>query len=528
MSDRKQPIPKLKLISDYVHHYASHTADAEALVLGELRYTYRALNERVNMVSKALLASGVKKGDRVATLSPPHPDFFIMFLAASSIGAIWLGLNPRYQRDEYRYVVGDSEPMLIFTRASLMGRDYLADMMYLKQEVSCIREVVLLETLESHSPAVEFSEFLSRSEGITDAELTVARKDVEPEDAALIVYTSGSTGQPKGAIIPHLGLVTCSLVQYGYLPVDPLRMVNYLPINHVGSVGDISCYTLIAGGAVIFMEKFDPRAALSIIEQESITCVGGVPTALQMCLNEQDTLGVDLSRVQIAFFSGSPAPRSLVEKLLDTFPAVANAYGMTETVGSVTFVAPCRDPDLLSETIGTPVDQYQVCISNDGQVAPAGVEGEILVRGDFVMKAYWRREEATREAMDSQGWLHTGDIGVRLPSGAYKLIGRIKEMFISGGYNVFPREVEEAIEKHPAVSMAAVIPRQDELYGEVGVAFVLLNPESELSIEGLTRFCRGKLANYKIPKAFNIEKDLPMLPIGKIDKSALRKIHGEP
>ncbi len=524
MSLYQETPPTFDRISDFVHYYAGHTPDAEALVLDDIRITYRELAYKIDNIAKALLKSGIRKGDRVATLSPPHPDFFITFLAASSIGAIWLGLNPRYQLDEYKYVLGDSEPTLLFANAYIGDRDYRSDIDALISDIPCIQNVIMFDGDYSHEKSETLGVFTKAGEEISDEALAHARSLVSSSDAALIVYTSGTTGKPKGAVLPHRGLITCYVQQATHYNVTGLKVLNFLPINHIGCVGDISCFSLIAGGTIVFMEKFDPRQSLELIQKEKISWLGCVPTALQMMFSVPDFESFDLSSVQIAAWSGASAPRDLVEKLLEKFPLVSNFYGMTETVGSVTYAGPCRDIDLLVETIGAPVPGYEVrLVTPQGIVACPGEEGEIQVRGDFIMKGYWRRPEITAETISSDGWFQTGDLAVKDVNGNIKLVGRLKEMFISGGYNVFPKEIEKVLESHPLISMAAVLSIPDSLFGETGVAFVIPEAGSKISSADLASYCRLRLANYKIPKQFILQREFPMLPIGKIDKSALKK-----
>ncbi len=520
---RSEATPVFDRVSDYARYYAERDPDAEALALGDVVWTYKELADEIDLVAGALIASGVKRGDRVATLSTPHPQYFITFLAASSIGAIWLGLNPRYQVDEYRYVLGDSEPCFLFARTQIADRSYAHELEILQSEISSLRDIVLLDDENSRAPGVSYAAFRERANSVSQEALAEARNKVSPGDTALIVYTSGSTGRPKGAMLPHRGLVKCSRVQLDYWGCDPLRVLNYAPINHVGCVGDMSCFCLVAGGRMAFMEKFNPVEALERIEREKITWFLAVPTVLQMMLMEPAAERYDLSSLQIVAWSGAAAPRHLVEQLLERFPKISSSYGLTETVGSVTYAQTADGADILAGTIGFPVPDFEVAVmQEDGRLAAPGEEGEVVVRGDFVMNGYWRRIEATQETFDAESWLHTGDVGVAQPDGAIRLVGRKKEMFISGGYNVYPREIENAIESHPGVAAAAVIPMPDDLYGEVGCAFILKEADSSLSQGELSDYSRTKLANYKVPKRFIIEDELPMLPIGKVDKNQLK------
>ncbi len=508
-------------ISDYVDYHAASTPDTEAVVLDGLRLTYRELQLQVDRCASAMVAAGIVKGDRVATLNTPHPDFFVIFLAAASIGAIWIGLNPKYRLDEYRYVMGDATPRLLFSRSCIDERDFTDDLQALINEFVCLESVVILNNEPVPENALGFEDFCSRPMDM-DA-LATAREQVDGNDTAMIVYTSGTTGKPKGAMIPHRGLARVAHVQLGYWNASPICALNFLPINHIGCVGDIACYTFVGGGTIVFMEKFEAADCLALIDREKITCWLSVPTAFQLCLAYPDFDDYDLSSVQLIVWGGASAPKSLLHKLSKICPRLSTSYGQTESVGSVTFVQPCKDVELLSASIGQPVPEYDVRIAdNTGREVRQGKTGEVQVRGNFIMHGYWNNPEATAEAI-KDGWLCTGDLATQDADGHFHLVGRLKEMFISGGYNVFPLEIEQILESHTAVAMAAVVSVPDELFSEVGHAWVQRELGSTLTADELSIFCREKLANYKVPKTIFIRDELPMLPIGKLDRRELKK-----
>ena len=523
-------LPRFDRISDYARYWAEQAPGREALVSEHVRWPYAELANRVDQCAKALLRAGVQRGDRVATLAPPHPDYFVTFLAASSIGAIWLGLNPRYTLTELHYVIDDAEPCLILARSTIADRDFRDELASIGRECPFVRRMVILGGDPVPRGTEIYSGFVAGAADVSDTELEAARRLVEPGDAALLVYTSGTTGRPKGAMLPHRGLVQCSLVQATKWVATPLRILNNLPINHIGCVGDISCYALVSGGTTVFMEKFDPEGILRTIEREHLTSWGQVPAMFALTLSgeaERRRGGgrpYDLSSLQMIVWSGSAAPSDLIVALGKICPNLSSSYGLTESVGSMTYAIETDDMEVLANTIGWPAPEYEFRLAKeDGSEATVGEPGEIQVRGDFMMLGYWKLPEATTEAIDPEGWLHTGDLAVRRPDGAITLVGRLKEMFKSGGYNVYPREVEIALESHPAVQLAAVIGVPDEVYAEVGHAFVLVPEGSPVTEEELREHCRTRLANYKVPKRFTIAAELPLLPIGKIDKQALKR-----
>jgi len=486
------------------------------------RWTFGELADRVDDAARALLAAGVAPGDRVATLSPPHPDFYVTFLATASIGAIWLGLNPRYQLPELEYVVRDAEPSLILARGAIRDRDFRKELAALQASCPSVQRFVILDPAPVERE-VGYSAFIDAGRAVDDATLAAAREAVEPRAVCVIVYTSGTTGRPKGAMIRHDGLVHVARVQRAIWPVEPLRIINNLPINHIGCIGDIGADTLVAGGTLIFQEDFDPGAMLKAVRTEGVTLFGHIPTALQMVVAHPDWKETDFSKVQLIIWEGAAAPVDLIEALRAKVPALANAYGMTETVGSVTFTFDQTDTDVLANSVGWPVPEYEVRIADErGLATRPGETGEVQVRGGFVTAGYWRRPEATAELFTADGWLRTGDLAEQRPDGAFRLVGRLKEMFKSGGYNVYPREIEQAIESHPDVAEAAVVGMPDPLFSEVGHAFVLLHPGRGTDAETLLAHCRTRLANYKVPKRLTLVSEFPMLPIGKVDKQALK------
>lgn len=523
----EQSPPNLARISDYVTWYAARTPKSEALVLGPRRIDYAELARQVDALSRALLARGVRRGDRVATLSTPHPDFFTVFLATASIGAIWVGLNPRYRREELRYVLSDSRPSLVFTRSRIGARDYGADITAL-QDVSAHGRWVVLAGDTVPPDCLSYTEFIRGGTAITASALAAARDGVRTSDPALIVYTSGSTGRSKGALLPHRGLTLCCQVQHRHWGTLPLRTLNFFPINHIACVGDIACYTLVGGGCTIFLEQFSPAASLDLIASERVTLWAGVPTTFLLTMRDQAFSQAALHSVQRIIWSGAAASADLVDALVRLGKWVGTSYGLTETVGSMTYTDAEPSMQQLVESVGRPPAEYAVRIvaEEDRPVAP-GNTGEVQIRGDFLMNGYWQRPDATAEAMSADGWFRTGDLGFWREDGNLALVGRRAEAFKSGGYNVYPREVEMVLERCHGVRLAAVVAVPDPLYGHVGHAFVVPEAGVILNALSLQHYCRQSLANYKVPKRISVVTDAPMLPIGKVDKRALATLAAE-
>lgn len=494
------------LLLAHVEHWARTTPRAEALVEGETRLTYAELAIAVNDHARSLLAAGVAAGDRVACLAPPSIDFVISFLATSAIDAIWVGLNPRYRLAELHYVLSDSRPHLLFARRVIDGRDYGEDLAALARGLP---ELKVVTSDKAH-------DFLAAGTAVDDG-LVRARR-VGGRRPCMIVYTSGSTGQPKGAVLHQEAIVAFAAAQNRLWPLDPLRVLNYFPINHVGSVVDVTCPALVAGGSLILMEKFDPRASLALMTRERCTLWASVPSVFQMQLDLPDFSAFDLSAVQLIVWEGAPMAEPLIRRLHAVHPRLATNYGMTEATSAILVTPPCDDPSLLAAAVGAPLEGVEVrLVGVDGKDAE---EGEIWTRSPLVMLGYWQRPEETARAIDADGWLHTGDIGRRRRDGRYAIAGRIKEMYKSGGYNVYPLEVEAVFDGHPAVRSCAVVSIPDPLWDEVGVAFVVAEPG--VTVDALIAYGRERLANYKLPKRIELRAELPLLPIGKVDKVALR------
>jgi acyl-CoA synthetase (AMP-forming)/AMP-acid ligase II len=508
-------------ISDYPFRTAASFPDRPAAVLGDRRLSYRELAAEVTRCARALLAHGIRPGDRIAMLATPRPEYLILFLASARIGALWLGLNPEHRLGEHRRILADSAPRLLFGFARLRGRDQLPELAALTEELASIEALVLFG--EGEGLGMGYGAFTDRGSALPSEAYEAAVDGVKPDDVALIVYTSGSTGEPKGAMITHRNLVHCARLQDRLFPVDPLRVLCNLPVSHIASSSDIVSHALVAGGTIVFQERFDPAEVLALIERERITCLLQIPTMLQRLRALPDRHRHDTSSLQLIFFLGAPMPADQIAALGELGATIVTGWGLTEASCSVTYTAAGDDISVLAETAGRPAPGYEIRILGpDGRPAEPGEAGEVLVRGACVMAGYFRRPEASAAAIDREGWLHSGDLGRIDEAGRLRLMGRIKEMFKSGGYNIYPREIERVLEDHPGVALAAVVSLPDPLYHETGCAFLLPKPGHALTAEELIAHCRAQLANYKVPKRFVIREALPLLPIGKLDKAALR------
>lgn len=469
--------------------------------------SYGALWAMVERLRGRLRAMGVEKSDRVALLAPPSIDFLVAYLAITSLGAIYLGLNPKYTLPELSHLVGDADPVALLGRDCVRGRNHKSDYAKLVREHPALKGVVVYDDIAALL-------------GASDCDRHDANT-VSYDDPCALIYTSGTTGRPKGALIPHGGLVECCRAQAAAVGLDRPVVLNNLPINHIGCVGDITAFALVAGGAIVFQEAFDPAGVLDAIERHRVTWWGQIPTMFQLALDVQDKSPRDLSSVRRIFTSGAPAPIGLISRLRQVTPHIQNGYGMTETVGSVTWVTD-GDDETLSSTIGAPIAPYRVRLADErGVEARVGEAGEVQVCGAMHMLGYWRNPEATAAAYTPDGWMRTGDLASVRPDGAFQLVGRLKEAFKSGGYNVYPLEIEQALESMDEIAMAAVVPIPDPVFHEVGVAYVVANNGSSIDTAVILGRLRDLLANYKLPKRLEQIEVLPLLANGKLDRRIL-------
>ena len=481
-------------------YWASETPDAEAAIEAGCRLSYAQLAVAVTEKARALIGAGVGYGDRVAMLAPPGIEFWIHFLATAEIGAIWIGLNPRHTDRELSEVVARVTPRLLIVPKTLDGRSYQA-----------------WRSHQGHDVRVIAPDEVFGAEALAPPNLYEARRSsVGANDPCLIVFTSGSTGRPKAVIMRQGALVGASLIQARIWQAAPLRVLNNLPINHIGCVGDLGVYALAGGGTLVFAPRFDPAQTVQLIETQAITVWGQVPTMFQMTLDAPGFEPKRLSTLQWIFWGGAQARPDLVERLQALGVPLATSYGQTETVGSIAFTPQGANLDLLTNSVGRVHAPYEV------RIAGGADEGEIEVRTPFGMSGYWTDRGLEPVSM-SADWHGTGDVGTILPEGDIVLRGRVHDIFKSGGYNIYPGEVEAALEAHSGVAKAAVIGVEDRLYGQAGWAFLVASGKAP-AVEALRAAMADRLANYKVPKRFIFVDALPLLPVGKVDKSQLRDL----
>ncbi len=505
-------------IYDLLLENVSRSPNGLCAVHGDQRMTFTEVRDEVDVIARALLAHGVVHGDRVATLSPPGMEFWLTYLAATSIGAIWHGINPVYRDREFAYLLNDATPRLVFCVSPFESRHYDSELQATKNEVDHF-----VTFGDAQGTAVAASEFLSFADNVSETALQEARARVEPDDTAVIVYTSGTTGQPKGAMLSHGTITSSARANAAWMGNDRLRnTVCAAPTNHVGALNNVCMNVFAAGGYIVFYHKVDVQALGKIREAERPTYLVTSPTGFMMTMN---TPGFDpglLDHTRLIVCGGATTPLGILEVWSDVGCPISSVYGQTETCGIITYTdlnAPLSD---VAETIGKPLPGCEMRVAReDGSVCKPDETGEIQFRGPYVMSGYFNRPDATAGAFTDDGYLRTGDVGFLRDDGNLVFVGRIKEMFKSGGYNVYPLEIEQSIAEHEAVLLAAVLPVPDELYQEVGHAFVMPRPGTCVTEDELCDFLKARIANYKVPKTFTISDELALLPNGKVDKVTL-------
>ncbi|MCC5968836.1 MAG: acyl--CoA ligase [Pararhodobacter sp.] len=504
-----------------VEYWAARKPEAEALVAGAVRYSWAQTKQAVDRLATYLAGQGVSKGDRVAMMAPACPEFVISLMAVNRIGAIWMGINPKMTVSEIRYLLSESTPKVLIA-ARMFGGEDMRDKIAASLDASpALQNVVTLG--EAFGSAVSFDAAMDAG---ADTSVLQSIPAFDDDTDAIILFTSGSTGKPKGVVHTHRSLVANVRVECEKFPVDESsRLLLHFPINHVAAVVEFGFASVYGGACLVCMDGFDPVASLQMVEREKITLLGQIPAMFLLQFRTDQFAKTDFSSVRSFIWAGSPAPRLMVDVLgaiaQKTGAQLITGYGSTETCGFVTYTAVGDGPDRLTRTAGAMAGGWDLRIDLPKGDADTKI-GEILVRGDFLFDRYWNNDAATRAVLSEDGWYHTADTGFVDDDGYLHITGRQSEMYKSGGENIFPREVEEVVERHDSVLMAAVVPVPDPVFQEVGWAYVMPKPGHEVTPDALKALCAEHLVNYKLPKRFVIQSALPMLPNGKIDKQSIR------
>jgi fatty-acyl-CoA synthase len=499
--------------------------DGEALVdvPSGRRWTYAAFDADVNGLALGLLAGGIEAGDRIGIWSPNCPEWTLLQYATAKVGAVLVNVNPAYRSHELAYVVGQSGMRMLVSAVQHKTSDYRAMIDEVRSQCHDLHEVVYIGE-------DSWDELVGAGSEASMDQLAERMAALSCDDAINIQYTSGTTGFPKGATLSHHNILNNGFFVgelVGYTERD--RICLPVPFYHCfGMVMGNLAATSHGACMVIPAPAFDPSATLKAIEQERCTSLYGVPTMFIAELALEDFAAYDLSSLRTGIMAGSPCPVEVMKRVIAemNMSEVAIAYGMTETSPVSTMTRADDDLARRTETVGGVMPHLEVKVVDPytGRTVPRGETGELCTRGYSVMLGYWEQADKTTEAIDAARWMHTGDLATMDEGGYLSIVGRIKDMVIRGGENVYPREIEEFLYSHPDIADVQVIGVPDAKYGEELMAWVVMRPGTEpLTAEGVRAFCNGKLAHYKVPRYVHVVDGFPMTVTGKIRKVEMRE-----
>ncbi len=495
--------------------------DALVDVGSRRRWTYRELDEAVTGLATGLLGLGVAKGDRVGIWAPNVPEWVLVQYATAKIGAILVNINPAYRGHELGYVLVQAGVSVLVSATTFKGSDYAAMIDEVRGDAPLLREVVLLGSPEWEQLA-----------GTAPDRAAVAERlgTLDRDDPINIQYTSGTTGFPKGATLTHH-----NILNNGFLVTEVQRFTEedrlcvQVPFYHcfgmvMGNLGSMAHGSCV----VIPAPSFDPAATVAAVQAERCTALYGVPTMFIAILEHPDFPAADLSSLRTGIMSGSPCPVEYMKRVVAEMhmEEITISYGMTETSPVSTHTRVDASLERRTSTVGTPQPHVEIKIVDpeSGLTVARGQTGELCARGYLVMRGYWEQPERTAEVIDAGGWMHTGDLATMDDEDYVNIVGRLKDMVIRGGENVYPREIEEFLYSHPDIADVGVVGVPDPRYGEELCAWIRMREGCEpITADALREFCRGKLAHYKIPRYVHLADEFPMTVTGKVRKIAMRE-----
>jgi fatty-acyl-CoA synthase len=509
--------------------WAQKNPDNPALIYHDNIITFRELLGNVEQLAKYLLKIGVQKGDRLGYIMVGRPEFFTFYLAASMVGAIIVGMNTRHTAYEMEYILNNSEASHVLTLYDLAEVKYQERLGKALENSPSVNQVWVVGGPPELPNAISYEDIMKGDYSDFNTALKEREPQVGPDDGLIIVYTSGTTGQPKGALITHGNLVSMALVEIDeFCPPTGLQPGDHVvccsPVNHVSGATEWGASPLIAGCTQVLMDAFDPKLAMDLTAKYKCPMIAGVPTMFAMMFNLPNFDDYDTSAVRFAMIGGAMAPKDILTKMKSIAGYACNPLGLTEVSGLITYSDIGASVENLNLTVGKCAPEFQMkLVDADRREVPNGTPGEIAYRGPTVIKEYWRMPEATAAAIDSEGWFYSGDLGVIDENGDLRLIGRLKEMYITGGFNVYPAEIEEQLSRYPGVMMVAVVAVPHKLMGEVGRAYIVPKPGATLDGNAIQEYLKEYLADYKIPRQYVFREALPMTVLGKIEKKVLRQ-----
>lgn len=523
--------------------YALETPNQEFIVYPDrnLRFTYREFNERVDSLAKGLMAIGVKKDTKVGIWANNVPDWTTFMFATAKLGAVLVTINTNYKLAEIEYLLKNADIHTLCLINGFRDSDYVNMTFELVPELKEhmrgslhshkfpeLKNVVFIGP-EKHRGMYSTAELMLLGRHQSQKEYRAIVDSVDCHDVVNMQYTSGTTGFPKGVMLTHHnilnnGFSTGECMKY----TDKERLLVCVPFFHCFGCVLALCAIVTHGATMVVTEDFDPLLVLASVQREKCTALYGVPTMFIAELNHPMFDMFDLSSLRTGIMAGALCPIETMKEVMQkmNMKDIISVYGLTESSPGMTASRTIDPPEIRATTVGVdfPNVEVQIFDPETGEPCPTGVQGEICCRGYNVMKGYYKNEEATRNAIDQDGWLHSGDLAVKDENGFYRITGRIKDMIIRGGENIYPREIENFIYQMPQVEMIEVAGIPDQKYGEIVGAFIKLKKGASLSQEMVQEFCRGKIARYKIPKHVIFVDDFPKTASGKIQKYKLKEI----
>ena len=510
-------------IPELIDDAAARFAGTEAMVDGDVRWDFVEFRDQIHRAARALMASGIEKGDTVAVWAPNIWEWAVAALGVHVAGGVVVPVNTRWKGREAEYVLDNSAARMLFTVTDFLDLDYVAELRGATVPDSLGEIVVMRGTVPEGTTS--FADFLARADQVSEEQRADRTATVTGDDLCHIMFTSGTTGDPKGAMLVHSAICRAYLSWASVIGMDQDRYLIINPFFHSFGLnaGILAC--LMTGSTIIPHPVFDVPSVMARIPEERISMLPGPPAIYQTILNTDDLDQWDMSSLRLAVTGAAAIPVEMIVQMRERlgFEKVVTGYGLTESSGMATMCRHDDDPEIIAKTSGRAVDDVEVEIHDpEGDEVPRGEPGEIVVRGYNVMKGYLNDPEKTAETIDADGWLHTGDIGVMDDDGNIAITDRVKDMFINGGFNAYPAEIENLMLRHPAIGQVAVVGVPDPRLGEVGYAFVVPAPGAERDADALIAWCRAEMANYKCPRHVEFVDTLPLNASGKVLKYELR------
>ncbi len=517
-----------------VQDAARRFGPTEAVVDGDRRIDFRELAASIEQAACALLASGVERGDRIAVWAPNSLEWIVAALGVTTAGGVLVPVNTRFRGAEAGYILGRSRARVLFTVRGFLDTDYPALLAGAGVELPALERTILLsgdqlpgEQLSGDwdHAIISWDAFLARGNEVPNAALGERLASIGPDDPSDVVFTSGTTGNPKGVVMTHGQTLRAYLDWCDFADLregDRYLIAN--PFFHIFGYKAGCLASLMRGATIVPVAVFDAGVVLGLVERERISVLPGPPTIYHSLLEHADRTTRDLSSLRVAVTGAADIPVELIRRVREELPfeRILTGYGLTEA-GTVTGSRPDDDFEHIATTVGVPWPGFEVrTVAESGADAPTGEPGEVVVRGETVMHGYLDDPAATAAAIDAGGWLHTGDLGTFDADGYLRIVGRIKDMFIVGGFNAYPAEIENHLLRHPRVAQVAVIGVPDPRLGEVARAFVVLEPGPPLDASDIIDWARGEMANFKVPRTVEFLDALPVNATGKVVKDELR------